>query len=245
MATTASNNWNRAKRTYFTARAMARQTKKYAAITGGYLTAPASVHLAKAGPSTYIKHVGAATIGRHGVFKSKLSFGAVGGLGLLFGDTLSHAFAYEMLGFPAARIGARAGAAVGGSIGRGVTGYAGRKVAKAVGYKKMAARGASRAMAGARIGSLILPGVGTAVGTVVGFVAGSIAFDVMYDAAVSAPKKIAEYGKRVKGLETGQGFDDNYGIGATLRSRSLREIQRSHINARNALGMESLYIHVR
>ena len=86
---------------------------------------------------------------------------------------------------------------------------------------------------------------GTVVGGAIGAVAAIMGSTAMYDTIASAPKKAMEYGRRLRQYETGGGFHDPFGTAYTMRQRSLREIQRSHLSARNALGNEAFYSHIR
>lgn len=87
--------------------------------------------------------------------------------------------------------------------------------------------------------------VGTVIGGTIGAFAAIAGSSAMYDTVASAPKKAMEYGRRLKQLETGGGFHDPFGTAYTMRQRSLREIQRSHLSARSALGNEAFYSHIR
>lgn len=86
---------------------------------------------------------------------------------------------------------------------------------------------------------------GTVIGGAIGAIAAIAGSTAMYDSISAAPKKAMEYGRRLKQLETGGGFHDPFGTAYTMRQRSLREIQRSHLSARNALGNEAFYSHIR
>lgn len=114
---------------------------------------------------------------------------------------------------------------------------------KAVSGGRMGAAGTARI--GAAIGSGVLPIGGTLIGAAAGFIGGAMLSTAMYDAAISAPRKMMEYGRKLRELETGKGFHDPFGTAYTMRQRSLKEIQKSHLNARSALGNESYYNHIR
>jgi len=88
-------------------------------------------------------------------------------------------------------------------------------------------------------------GAGTVIGGGAGFLAAAAVTGAMYDFVTTAPRKAMEYGRRLKQYETGGGFHDPFGTAYTMRQRSLREVQRSHLNARNALGNEAYYSHIR
>ena len=105
--------------------------------------------------------------------------------------------------------------------------------------------GVGRAVASRVTASKYAVRAGTVVGGAAGFIAAAAATGAMYDFATSAPKKAMEYGRRLRQYETGGGFHDPFGTAYTMRQRSLREVQRSHLNARNALGNEAYYSHIR
>lgn len=52
------------------------------------------------------------------------------------------------------------------------------------------------------------------------------------------------YGKRVRGIEMGGGVLDQFGTVATLRQRSLMALQNTHLNGRQAIGMEAQLMHM-
>lgn len=133
---------------------------------------------------------------------------------------------------------AYAGAArVGGGIGRAAVAKMG-----VGGFAKTAIK--ERSKSGITAAKYALR-AGTVVGGAAGFIAAAAVTGAMYDFATSAPKKAMEYGRRLKQYETGGGFHDPFGTAYTMRQRSLREVQRSHLNARNALGSEAYYSHIR
>jgi len=139
-----------------------------------------------------------------------------------------------------ASIGAAAyagGARVGGGIGRAAVSRMGIGT-----FKKTAIKEGSKA---GIVASRYALRAGTVIGGAAGFIAAAAITGAMYDFATSTPRKAMEYGRRLKQYETGGGFHDPFGTAYTMRQRSLREVQRSHLNARNALGNEAYYSHIR
>ena len=130
-----------------------------------------------------------------------------------------------------------AGARVGGGLGRAAVSSLGIGA-----FKKTAIKEGSKA---GIVASRYALKAGTVIGGAAGFLAAAAATGAMYDFATSAPKKAMEYGRRLRQYETGGGFHDPFGTAYTMRQRSLREVQRSHLNARNALGNEAYYSHIR
>ena len=130
-----------------------------------------------------------------------------------------------------------AGARVGGGLGRAAMSNLGVGT-----FQKTAIREGSKARV---VASRYALKAGTVIGGAAGFIGAAAAAGAMYDFATSAPKKAMEYGRRLKQYETGGGFHDPFGTAYTMRQRSLREVQRSHLNARNALGNEAYYSHIR
>lgn len=130
-----------------------------------------------------------------------------------------------------------AGARVGGGVGRAAASNLGARALKRTATKEGSKAGITAAKYALR--------AGTVVGGAAGFIAAAAVTGAMYDFATSAPKKAMEYGRRLKQYETGGGFHDPFGTAYTMRQRSLREVQRSHLNARNALGNEAYYSHIR
>lgn len=100
------------------------------------------------------------------------------------------------------------------------------------------------AMMGASAGSVV-PVIGSLVGGAAALAGTYLLGDAFYDYAVSAPRKMMEYGRNLRTLETGKGFQDPFGTAHTMRQRSLKEMQRSHLNARSALGGEAYFNHIR
>ena len=137
-----------------------------------------------------------------------------------------------------------AGARIGSGIGQGLAGMVGRRGAK---FAEDVASGAGKTLPkGATYSASKYVGLG---GKFVGALAGGLALGVaassLYDVAASAPRKMIERGRKLREMEMGGNFHDPFGTAYTMRQRSMQGIQRSHINARNALGNEAFYSHVR
>lgn len=134
-----------------------------------------------------------------------------------------------------------AGGRIGGAIGSKVASNIYRTAAG--GVASFAPRSSFLTAASKYVGKAGV--VGTVAGGAIGAFAAIAGSSAMYDAVASAPRKAMEYGRRLKQLETGGGFHDPFGTAYTMRQRSLKEIQRSHLSARNALGNEAFYSHIR
>lgn len=138
-----------------------------------------------------------------------------------------------------------AGARIGAGVGRAVTERVAGRGAKFAGD---VARGAGRPLAaGSKVysASKYVGMAGTVAGGAMGALALAAGASMLYDVAASAPRKMIERGRKLREMEMGGNFHDPFGTAYTMRQRSLQGIQKSHINARNALGNEAFYSHVR
>lgn len=138
-----------------------------------------------------------------------------------------------------------AGARIGAGVGRAVTE---RVAGRGARFAEDVARGAGRPLAaGSKIysASKYAGMAGTIAGGAMGAIALAAGASMMYDVVASAPRKMIERGRRLREMEMGGNFHDPFGTAYTMRQRSLQGIQKSHINARNALGNEAYYSHVR
>lgn len=138
-----------------------------------------------------------------------------------------------------------AGARVGGAIGGAV---AGRVAGRGAKFAEDVARGyGTKIAAGSKVysASKYVGMSGTVAGGAMGALALAAGASMLYDTVASAPRKMIERGRRLREMEMGGNFHDPFGTAYTMRQRSLQGIQKSHINARNALGNEAYYSHVR
>ena len=159
---------------------------------------------------------------------TKLGLAATG-LGMYSGVSPTQMMWDYSVGAAAFTAGGRVGGAIGGKVATGLYGAATRSSYLTAASKYVGKAGVA----------------GTVVGGVIGAFAAIAGSSAMYDTVASAPRKAMEYGRRLKQLETGGEFHDPFGTAYTMRQRSLKEIQRSHLSARNALGNEAFYSHIR
>ena len=169
-------------------------------------------------------------------------FGLVATGAMMYGGMSPQQAMYETTIGAAAFV---AGARIGSGIGQSMAGMVGRRGAK---FAEDVARGAGRPLAAGSKVHAAAKSVGMG-GKFVGAAAGALALaagaTMLYDTVASAPRKMIERGRRLREMEMGGNFSDPFGTAYTMRQRSLQGIQRSHINARNALGNEAFYSHVR
>ncbi len=113
------------------------------------------------------------------------------------------------------------------------------------GYKKDglwgAAKGGAHAAAEWAAFEVVLSALGTAAAPLEGLAIGAAAGYGVYKALDYGAKRA----KQTRKLEFGgAAVDDQFGTIATMRQRSLQEMQRSHGSLRGALGTESQYMHM-
>lgn len=169
--------------------------------------------------------------------------GAAGALGLGFvGYELYHGAnpARLAVDYATGMAAGVAGARVGGAAGH----FALRNITKETG--RMAGRfGATKASSSLISAAKTVGRFGTVGGGVAGGLIAIAGVSAMVDYLSSAPQKAMDHGKRLRQLETGGNFKDPYGTAFTMRQRSLQAINKSHLNARTALGNEAGYNHSR
>jgi len=167
--------------------------------------------------------------------------GLVGTGLLMYGGMSPQQAMYETMIGGAAFV---AGARIGSGIGQGLAGVAGKRGAR---FAEDVARGAGRTLpkGGVYSASKYVGTGGKFAGALAGGVAAMMGATMLYDTVASAPRKMIERGRRLREMEMGGNFHDPFGTAYTMRQRSMQGIQKSHINARNALGNEAFYSHVR